>query len=103
MGVAPDSLICRAIHARSLLVFEYDGHLRVVAPYCHGTSKTGLETVRAVQLAGSSSSGRGLGFGKLWSVVKMKDLRDTGQRFVPDDPGYKPDDSAMLAIHCRIE
>jgi hypothetical protein len=83
-----------------LLEFEYGGLHRVVAPYCHGVSTTGKEVLRAIQVRGASSSG--LGFGKLWFVSELVGARTTGEVFVPDDPHYHPDDSAMVRIHCRI-
>jgi hypothetical protein len=95
------SLICDAIRTRSLLEFDYKGLRRVVAPYCHGVSTRGSEVLRAVQLRGGSSSG-GLGFGKLWLVSELRDLRCSGERFTPDDPRYNPNDSSMTTIHCRI-
>ena len=95
-----DDPICAAIRNCELLVFQYDGLQRVVAPYCHGVSSKG-EVLRAIQVRGESRSG-GLGFGKLWAVEKMLAVRRTGEAFAPDDPLYNPDDSAMTSIHCRI-
>jgi hypothetical protein len=95
------AVICTAIRRRRLLIFEYQGLQRVVAPYCHGTSRRGQEVLRAVQVSGSSRSGL-LGVGKLWIVAQMKGLRDGGQDFIPDDPDYNPDDSALAEIHCRV-
>ena len=95
------SVICEAIRRRMLLEFEYQGRLRVVAPYCHGTSTRGTEVLRAIQVRGASASG-GLGFGKLWTVADIVAPRITGESFAPDDPDYNPEDSAMLKIHCRI-
>ncbi len=94
-------LICEAIRTRSVLVFDYHGLNRVVAPYCHGHSSRDVELLRAVQLRGQSSSG-GLGFGKLWTVAELVGARITGEVFVPDDPHYNPEDSALKHIHCRI-
>jgi len=92
--------ICAAIHDCELLEFDYDGLHRVVAPYCHGfTSKN--EVLRAVQVEGESRS-RGMGFGKLWMVSKMSRVHRTGRPFVPNDPQYNPNDSAMATIHCRV-
>jgi hypothetical protein len=54
-----------------------------------------------VQVRGSSASG-GFGFGKLWVVADIVEPRMTGERFVPDDPGYNAEDHAMKTIHCRI-
>src|SRR5262249_28947710 len=95
------SAICEAIRRRALLEFEYDGLARLVAPYCHGTSARGIEILRAVQVGGESRSGK-LGFGKLWSVSKIVDARVSDVAFVPRDPDYNPDDSAMEEIHCRV-
>jgi hypothetical protein len=95
------SIICEAIRGRSLLEFQYRGLHRVVAPYCHGISTRGVEALRAVQIRGSSRSG-GYGFGKLWSVAEIAKPRLSSEAFVPDDPGYNPDDSGMARIHCRV-
>jgi hypothetical protein len=95
------SSICEAIRSRVLLEFEYHGHHRVVAPYCHGTNARGAEVLRAVQVRGTSASG-GFGFGKLWLVGNMRLVRATTEAFVPNDPNYNPNDSAMAQIHCRV-
>jgi hypothetical protein len=54
-----------------------------------------------VQVRGDSKSG-GFGFGKLWTVAEMTDMRVSSEAFVPDDPDYNPDDVDMREIHCRI-
>jgi hypothetical protein len=95
------SVLCDAIRTRSLLEFDYHRLHRVVVPYCHGVSTRGVEVLRAVQVRGSSASG-GFGFGKLWVVADIVEPRMTGERFVPDDPGYNAEDHAMKTIHCRI-
>jgi hypothetical protein len=97
----PSDTICNAIHSRRLLEFEYGGLHRVVAPYCHGWSTRGAEVLRAVQVRGESRAG-GFGFGKLWTVAEMKHVRASEETFVPDDPDYNPNDTAMPRIHCRI-
>jgi hypothetical protein len=94
-------VLCAAIRARRLLEFEYGGLHRVVAPYCHGFSKRGAEVLRAVQVRGESRSG-GLGFGKLWTVAEMDEVRASDETFLADDPHYNPNDSAIPQIHCRI-
>ena len=95
------ALLCEAIGTRKLLAFTYEGHARVVAPYCHGFTRAGSEVLRAVQLRGSSRSGH-FGSGKLWTVSKMRLVRTLAEELVPDDPAYEPNDSAMARIHCRI-
>jgi hypothetical protein len=99
--VTHDPRLCQAIRSRTLLEFEYDGQLRVVAPYCHGMTKHDIEVLRAIQIGGASSSG-GFGFGKLWHVSKMQNVRNTDERFLPTDPNYNPNDSVMARIHCRV-
>jgi hypothetical protein len=99
---ADANLICRAIRERRLLTFDYNSQSRVVAPYCYGLSTRDAEVLRAVQVGGASSSG-GFGFGKLWTLAQMKDVRLSGETFVANDPNYNPDDSAMKRIICRIE
>ena len=93
--------VCAAIRTLSILEFEYRGFRRIVAPYCHGFTTRGGEALRAVQLGGESR-GAGLGFGKLWLLSEMKGVRATGERFVPDDPDYNPDDEAFARVHCRV-
>jgi hypothetical protein len=99
--VAGTEVICEAIRKRVLLEFEYQGRHRVVAPYCHGISTRGAEVLRAIQLRGLSASGT-YNLAKLWVVSDMEDLRALDERFIPDDPHYNPNDSAMKQIHCRI-
>jgi hypothetical protein len=94
--------IRRAIREHRLLEFDYNGLKRVVAPYCYGVSTRDVEVLRAVQVGGSSSSGR-FGFGKLWSIDEMTNVRVAAASFVPNDPNYNPNDSAMKTILCRVE
>ena len=99
---APQNPICAAIHTRLRLEFEYNGSLRLVEPYCHGTTRNG-EALRAVQRPRAHEpGGPGFGFGKLWMVARMRRVRVTSEPFAADDPAYNPNDSAMLQIHCRI-
>jgi hypothetical protein len=93
-------IICEAIRKRALLEFHYDGRLRVVAPYCCGVSTRDTDVLRAIQVRGSSASGKG--FGKLWTIDKMVDVHALNETFTPDDPNYNPDDSAMKQIYCRV-
>jgi len=93
--------ICDAIAGRQMLEFDYDGFHRVVHPYCHGFSRKGAETLRAVQVNSGGRSG-GRGYGKLWTVAKMQNLRVVAQTFDTDDPDYNPNDTALLEIHCSV-
>jgi hypothetical protein len=95
------ALICESLRERKRLSFTYGGRERVVEPYCHGFTAKGEERLRAIQVGGASGSG-GFGFGKLWDVTKMTNVRVTEQTFEPDDPDYNPNDSALARIHCRV-
>jgi hypothetical protein len=95
------SLICDAIRRRAVVEFDYGELHRIVEPYCHGTTSTGLETLRAIQIGGESR-GRLITSGKLWTVAKMRNLKVSPKTFAPDDPNYNPQDVAMVTIHCRI-
>jgi hypothetical protein len=95
------ALLCEAISTKRLLAFTYEGHARVVAPYCHGFTRKGAEVLRAVQVRGTSRSGH-FGSGKLWTVSKMRLVRTLAEGFVADDPDYEPNDSAMSRVHCRV-
>jgi hypothetical protein len=94
--------ICDAIGAQRMLEFDYGGYHRVVQPYCHGFTRKGAETLRAVQVNSDSRSG-GRGYGKLWTVAKMENLRVAAATFDADDPDYNPNDTALLEIHCRVK
>jgi hypothetical protein len=95
------SPICRAIHSRTLIEFDYDGFHRIVAPYCHGLTARHVEVLRAIQVGGASRSS-GFGFGKLWHVEKMRNLRGSAEPFLATDPQYNRDDSVMARICCRV-
>ena len=98
------SVICEAIRTHTLLEFHYHGHLRVVAPYCFGVSTRSSDVLRAIQIRGSSSSGKvGRPLGKLWTVGEIVGLRMLDETFQPNDPNYNPNDTAMKRIYCRIE
>ena len=93
--------ICDAIRTHHRLSFVYEGLPRVVEPYCHGWTAQGDEVLRAIQVGGRSRSG-GFGFGKLWSVARLQQVRLGTESFVPNDRNYNPNDSAISEIDCRV-
>jgi hypothetical protein len=95
------NIFCEAIERRALLEFQYQGHVRVVQPYCFGVSMRDNDVVRAVQVRGTSASNQ-LGIGKLWNVAEIREPRLLEETFTPDDPNYNPNDTAMKRIYCRI-
>ena|SRR5689334_10939165 len=95
------NIFCEAIERKALLEFHYQGHLRIVQPYCFGVSKRDKNVLRAVQVRGSSASNQ-LGIGKLWSVDEVLAPRILDETFAPNDPTYNPNDTAMKRIYCRL-
>ena len=96
-----DLRLFEGIRSRTLIEFDYEGHHRIAQPYCYGATRAGVEILRAIQVGGASRSG-GFGFGKLWHVGKIENLKNTDERFLPVDPDFNPDDVAMTKIYCRI-
>jgi len=94
--------VCEAIGSQQMLEFDYGGYHRVVQPYCHGFTRKGAESLRAVQV-NADRRADGSGFGKLWTVAKMQNLHVAVETFDPDDPDYNPNDTAMSEIHCRVK
>jgi hypothetical protein len=84
-------------------MFDYEGHPRIVEPYCHGQNRQGQDMLRAIQVGGTTASGRrSFGFGKLWILAKATNIRLSDVHFLPSDPHYNPHDTAMAEIHCRV-
>ncbi len=96
-----NSMVCAAIHDRSVIEFIYKNRTRIVEPYCHGVSQAGNEVLRAFQIGGDSDSGNPVGW-KLYEMSRMSVLRTTGASFVGPRPGYNPNDTQMTLIHCRV-
>jgi hypothetical protein len=82
-------------------MFCADRELSCVAEDRQGDTRRGADALRAVQVRGESASG-GLGFGKLWAIAEIQELRALDEAFVPDDPDYNPRDRAMTRIYCAI-
>jgi len=93
----PAQLICQAIQQRRQLAFDYNGRRRIVAPYCYGISTKDNESLRAIEVGG------GKPFGKLWTLSEMSRIELSDRHFVPNDPNYNPNDSAMKRVICRID
>jgi hypothetical protein len=92
--------ICKAIEEQRVIEFHYDGLLRKVEPFCHGTSKRGKESLRGYQIGGASNS-RNVPFWRLFTVAKMRGLSITNEHFTGSRPGYNPNDKD-LTVHCNI-
>lgn len=96
-----NSVICETIRRRAVVSFSYGGGSRTVEPHCHGVTTAGNEVLRGYQTGGYSESGNSIGW-KLFEVSKIVALRQTGNTFLSNRPDYKPNDSAMTRVHCRV-
>lgn len=98
--------ICRAIHEKRLLQFNYTGDsvwgIRIVEPHQVGYSSAGNPFLSAWYLSGASESQEGPG----WRGYLLRDI-DTltvlEERFAGPRPGYKPGDNKILRnVQCEL-
>lgn len=67
-----------------LIIFEYSGSSRVVAPFVVGVSSEKNPLMRGYQLEGVSRSGKGEGW-RMFQVLKMENLENFQDYFDPKD------------------
>jgi len=97
-AAAKEKTIIDALRNRKVLAFSYDGQPRIVEPQSYGLRKAAERPVmRGFQRAGGSTTGyiRGI---RLFELVKMSQLRQTGERFVKPQPEHDPNDSAISKV-----
>ena len=95
--------ICEAIENKKVIEFFYEGHKRIVEPYCYGIHKTtGNEVFCAYQIGGYSSSEK-TPYWRIYIVSKMLGIRITDDQFEKPRTGYKINDSRMSKIFCQLE
>lgn len=96
-----NNAVCAAIRSRAVLQFHYGGGIRTTEPHCHGVSRAGNEVLRAYQTGGYSESGNAFTW-KLFDVSQISSLRETGDTFATNRPGYNPNDRQMTSVHCHV-
>ena len=77
-------IIFEAMDWPQLVVFNYDGSDRVVAPFVVGVSSEGNPLMRGYQLEGKSRSGQGPGW-RVFQIRKMEELENHQEFFDADD------------------
>ncbi len=98
----PQTALVEAINRRQVVEFIYDGHPRVVQPAAVGIHKdTGNTVLRGYQVEGSSKT-RMPPLWDLFLLSKIVDLREVGEQFPEDPPGYRPGDGHMANIHAQL-
>ena len=99
--MSPAEVIAAAIGKRLKLTLVYDGHARVVEPHTFGVDKHGREILCGYQTAGTSTSGKPVGW-KFFLVAKICELRTTADRFASPRPRYQHNDGAFLRIIAQL-
>ena len=96
-----NTTIVSAIRNRRELSLSYKGITRVVQPHAYGVSTAGNEVLRCYQVAGSHTSDKP----HVWDLMLVSDisaLRETGDTFPSDAPGYRRGDKAMTTIYAEL-
>lgn len=94
--------ICRAIAARRVMHITYDGHRRLIEPFCYGVSSTGKRALRAYQ---TWSDGPDL-FAEGWRLFAEEKMSNT---VVTEDVfdealrrHYRREDRQFISILCAV-
>ena len=95
------ALITAAIGERTRLRLVYDGHPRVVEPHTFGVDKHGREILCGYQTAGTSTSGKPVGW-KFFLLEKISGLAMTAERFAAPRPQCQHNDGAFLRIVAQL-
>ena len=67
-----------------LIIFNYDGSDRVVAPFVVGVSSEGNPLMRGYQLEGVSKSGKAEGW-RVFQIMKMEKVENHQDFFYPEE------------------
>ena len=94
-------MLCAAIGTRRLLRLAYGGGLRIVEPYCYGTTQEGREIVSVFQTSGFSRSGAASGW-KTLHVDEVTELSVSPERFLQNQPDYNPQDPGVAVVWCQV-
>lgn len=101
--------ITNAIKNKNLVTIYYDGKdnegkgLRVIEPFCYGTSKRGNQVIRAWEREGASYTGskgeQPLPGWRLFRVDRIGNFSvDPRDKFDVVRPNYNPDDKGMVGL-----
>jgi hypothetical protein len=96
-----DGLICDAIRARKLMMYEYGGLIRVVEPHLLGESGTGDALLSGWLRPGYSRSDPNGGW-RTWRVDRIGSAQILDQQFAGPRPGYNPGDGRMGRVLCAL-
>lgn len=93
--------IVTSINGHHYLEFDYEGYPRKVIPFAYGNHiSTRNKVMRALQVAGSSSSGK-FDFPKLFTVDEMSNVIVSAETFVAPE-SYTKNDSHISPIDVEL-
>jgi hypothetical protein len=93
-------IIEEAIRNRRYLTFTYKGIPRLVQPTAVGISRAGNDVLRCFQAKGGHNTD-----GHDWNLctlVEIKDLSVTKEKFDTPPPGYNRGDKGMVKIYAEL-
>lgn len=100
--------IIDAVNHKCCIKFIYDGHVRIVEPYCVGLhSSTKNPCFRGLQIDGSSNSKikSDLPFWSMFSINKISSFEVLGLRFDASNglkKDYKKNDTQINPIYAQV-
>ena len=95
-------IVCNAMTNRRLLSFTYEGFERVVEPHLCGQNAAGHDVLLAWLVRGHSKSEPRPGW-RHYLLTEMRSVQVLEDTFDKSRPGFKPHDSRMATIYCRLE
>src|SRR3989442_14643270 len=101
-GTAMKEVVCNAIATKKLLSFMYEGLGRVVEPRLCGQNAAGHGVLLAWLVRGHSKSDPRPGW-RNYLLAEMQSLHVLDETFERSRPGFKPHDTRMVTIYCRVE
>ena len=96
-----DPRVCQAIAERKLLMFGYQGAVRVVEPHVYGISTAEHEAISAWLRPGWSKTNPDGGW-RMFRVDGIVDLQLLPESFASARPGFNPEDPHFAEIFCRL-
>jgi hypothetical protein len=96
-----DLRICNAIAERQLLMFAYQGVVRVVEPHLYGLTTAQHEALSAWMRAGWSRVDPDGGW-RMFRLDGVEDLQALPERFDAPRPDFNPEDPHFSEIFCRL-
>ena len=96
-----DTLICDAIRARKLLMYEYGGLIRVVEPHLYGENAAGNRLLSGWLRPGYSRSDPQGGW-RTWRVERIHSAQLLDYQFAGPRPGYNPRDPRVAQLFCAL-